>query len=202
MRLPFVSVGIIPADAQRAAIATIGFWIFDDAAVALETPTAAIKVTRPQEIGRYVALFEQLLSDAHRQQVHALSQLVAVEGDDSPLGRLRTEVVADLKDHVGEVRRDVAALAERIAVHEAVAPVLEQTSVKGFRFEDVVDARVSALADLSAHPQLRRTTFGSSAGPIELPALAATIDNTVQPLGRVPELGEHTETVRAEFAAP
>jgi itaconate CoA-transferase len=63
-------------------------------------------------------------------------------------------------------------------------------------------ARVSSLADLSAHPQLRRTTFGSSAGPIELPALAATIDNTVQPLGRVPELGEHTEKVRAEFAAP
>ena len=64
MRLPFVSVGIIPADAQRAAIATIGFWIFDDAAVALETPTAAIKVTRPQEIGRYVALFEQLQHEA------------------------------------------------------------------------------------------------------------------------------------------
>jgi itaconate CoA-transferase len=63
-------------------------------------------------------------------------------------------------------------------------------------------ARVSSLADLSAHPQLRRTTFGSSAGPIELPALAATIDSTVQPLGRVPELGEHTEKVRAEFAAP
>ena len=46
MRLPFVSVGIIPADIQRHALATIGFWIFDNNAVALETPTAAIKVTR------------------------------------------------------------------------------------------------------------------------------------------------------------
>ncbi|MEV6303402.1 helix-turn-helix transcriptional regulator [Actinoplanes sp. NPDC051861] len=64
MRLPYVSVGIIPARAQRFAIATVGFWIFDQNAVALETPTAAIKVTRPQEIGRYVAMFERLQAEA------------------------------------------------------------------------------------------------------------------------------------------
>jgi transcriptional regulator with XRE-family HTH domain len=63
-RLPFVSVGVIPADNQRQAIASIGFWIFDDSAVALETPTAAIKVTRPQEIALYVALFQQLQAEA------------------------------------------------------------------------------------------------------------------------------------------
>jgi transcriptional regulator with XRE-family HTH domain len=64
MRLPFVSVGIIPADAQRYAVASIGFWIFDNNAVALDTPTAAIKVTRPQEIARYVAMFELLQNEA------------------------------------------------------------------------------------------------------------------------------------------
>jgi transcriptional regulator with XRE-family HTH domain len=64
MRLPFVSVGIIPADAQRYAIASVGFWIFDDNAVALETPTAAIKVTRPAEIARYAALFARLQTEA------------------------------------------------------------------------------------------------------------------------------------------
>ena len=64
MRLPFVSVGVIPADAQRRAIGTTGFWIFDDNAVALETPTAAIKVTRPQEIVLYAAMFEQLQNEA------------------------------------------------------------------------------------------------------------------------------------------
>ncbi|MFE4828878.1 helix-turn-helix domain-containing protein [Streptomyces sp. NPDC056672] len=75
MRLPFVSVGIIPADAQRRAIGTIGFWIFDDNAVALETPTAAIKVTRPQEIALYVAMFRQLQREA--VYGHAARQLVA-----------------------------------------------------------------------------------------------------------------------------
>jgi transcriptional regulator with XRE-family HTH domain len=74
MRLPFVSVGIIPARAQRRAIATIGFWIFDNNAVALETPTAAIKVTRPQEIARYATMFEWLEGEAVHG--HCARQLV------------------------------------------------------------------------------------------------------------------------------
>jgi hypothetical protein len=64
MRVPFVSVGVVPADAHRSAIASIGFWIFDDNAVALETPTAAIKVTRPHEIALYAKLFDQLKAEA------------------------------------------------------------------------------------------------------------------------------------------
>ena len=64
MRLAFVSVDVIPADIQRYALATIGFWIFDNTAVALETPTAAVKVTRPQEIARYLAMFDLLRAEA------------------------------------------------------------------------------------------------------------------------------------------
>jgi len=75
MRLPFVSVGVIPADVQRHAIATIGFWIFDNNAVALETPTAAIKVTRPQEIALYTAMFDQLQNEAIYS--HDARQLIA-----------------------------------------------------------------------------------------------------------------------------
>jgi hypothetical protein len=75
MRLPFVSVAVIPASIQRRAIATIGFWIFDDNAVALETPTAAIKITRPGEIARYAAMFDHL----HQEAVHGhqARQLIA-----------------------------------------------------------------------------------------------------------------------------
>jgi hypothetical protein len=75
MRLPFVSVAVIPASIQRHAIATIGFWIFDDNAVALETPTAAIKITRPNEVAQYAAMFGHL----HQQAVHGhqARQLIA-----------------------------------------------------------------------------------------------------------------------------
>jgi crotonobetainyl-CoA:carnitine CoA-transferase CaiB-like acyl-CoA transferase len=61
-------------------------------------------------------------------------------------------------------------------------------------------ARVSALPDLSAHPQLRRTTMQAAGGEISLPAPAALIDGAVPRFGKAPALGEHTEAVRAEFA--
>jgi hypothetical protein len=75
MRLPFISVAVIPARIQRHAIATTGFWIFDDNAVALETPTAAIKITRPTEIAQYAAMFGHL----HQEAVHGrhARQLIA-----------------------------------------------------------------------------------------------------------------------------
>ena len=64
MRLPFVSVGIIPDAARRNAFATVGFWIFDNTAVALETPTAALKITRPQEVAQYARMFDHLRNEA------------------------------------------------------------------------------------------------------------------------------------------
>jgi hypothetical protein len=45
-------------------VATIGFWIFDNNAVALETPSAAVKVTRPQEISVYLSMFDRLRAEA------------------------------------------------------------------------------------------------------------------------------------------
>jgi crotonobetainyl-CoA:carnitine CoA-transferase CaiB-like acyl-CoA transferase len=61
-------------------------------------------------------------------------------------------------------------------------------------------ARVSALPDLSAHPQLRRTTMQAAGGEISLPAPAALIDAAIPRFGKAPALGEHTAAVRAEFA--
>ena len=60
MSLPTVSLGIIPMMAERTAVASAGFWIFDNSLVALETPTASIEVTRPQEIELYARMFEHL----------------------------------------------------------------------------------------------------------------------------------------------
>ena len=49
---------------ERTAVASAGFWIFDDSLVALETPTASIEVTRPQEIELYARMFEHLKAAA------------------------------------------------------------------------------------------------------------------------------------------
>jgi transcriptional regulator with XRE-family HTH domain len=63
MSLPTVSLGIIPLMFPRPAVASTGFWIFDETPVALETPTASIEVTRPQEVELYLRIFS-LLSTA------------------------------------------------------------------------------------------------------------------------------------------
>jgi itaconate CoA-transferase len=62
-------------------------------------------------------------------------------------------------------------------------------------------ARVSSVADLSEHPQLRRTSFSSSVGEVSIPALAASYPGEPERLGEVPTVGQHTEQVRREFAA-
>ncbi len=61
-------------------------------------------------------------------------------------------------------------------------------------------ARVSDVKALSKHPQLRRTTFGSAKGDLSIPALAAAYSGEPARLGDVPELGQHTDEVRREFA--
>ena len=62
-------------------------------------------------------------------------------------------------------------------------------------------ARVSSVADLSSHPQLRRMDFKTPNGEVTVPALAASYAGEPERLGDVPALGQHTDQVRREFAA-
>jgi transcriptional regulator with XRE-family HTH domain len=64
MSLPNVSLGIIPLMTERIAVGSTGFWIFDESLAALETPTASIEVTRPDEVDLYVRMFEALKATA------------------------------------------------------------------------------------------------------------------------------------------
>ncbi|MBG6139890.1 hypothetical protein IW245_006084 [Longispora fulva] len=64
MSLPTVSLGIIPMMAERGAVGSAGFWMFDNNLVALETPTASIEVSRPREIEMYSRMFENLRGSA------------------------------------------------------------------------------------------------------------------------------------------
>ncbi|MBS0519800.1 MAG: CoA transferase [Proteobacteria bacterium] len=62
-------------------------------------------------------------------------------------------------------------------------------------------ARVSSVADLSKHPQLKRMSFNTANGEVSIPALAASYTDEPSRLGDVPKLGQHTDQVRREFAA-
>jgi hypothetical protein len=62
--LPRVSLGIIPQTAPRRTVTQVGFWIYDDAMVGVETPTAKLEITQPREIRLYAEMFEHLRSNS------------------------------------------------------------------------------------------------------------------------------------------
>jgi hypothetical protein len=64
MSLPRVSLGIIPGAAPRKVFTSVGFWIYDEAMVGVETPTASLEVTQPREIRLYAKMFQQLQQSA------------------------------------------------------------------------------------------------------------------------------------------
>ncbi len=66
---------------------------------------------------------------------------------------------------------------------------------------DIAFARVSEPADLARHPHLRRINVDTPTGPVFYPAPAAQRTGKPRSYGPVPALGEHTEKIRAEFAA-
>ncbi|MFI6865717.1 helix-turn-helix domain-containing protein [Nocardia sp. NPDC050406] len=82
MSLPNISLGIIPLMTERVAVASAGFWIFDDQLVALETPTASIQVTQPAELDLYIRMFEVLKQSAvYGREARALILAVLAELD-------------------------------------------------------------------------------------------------------------------------
>ncbi|MEI8408534.1 MULTISPECIES: DUF5753 domain-containing protein [unclassified Kribbella] len=60
MGLANISIGIVPMMVEREVVAQVSFWIFDDQLVSLETPTASIDVTTPQELALYGKMFDHL----------------------------------------------------------------------------------------------------------------------------------------------
>jgi transcriptional regulator with XRE-family HTH domain len=64
MSLVNTSIGIIPATAGLGAHTQTAFWIFDDNLVKVETLTAALDITRFDEIEIYATVFQQMRGQA------------------------------------------------------------------------------------------------------------------------------------------
>lgn len=64
---------------------------------------------------------------------------------------------------------------------------------------DIAFARVSDMEALKSHPHLRRIAVETPSGPVSYPAPAALTRGEPRDYGPVPALGQHTESVRAEF---
>ena len=88
----------------------------------------------------------------------------------------------------------VDALIDRaFAEHDADAVV------EHLRQADIAYGRINDMAGLSTHPQLRRHVVDTPSGEAELVAIAPIRSDRAEPRARVPELGEHSSAIRAEF---
>ena len=95
-----------------------------------------------------LTLFETVMRESAEAQQASVRRLVSLDGEDSPLGRLKRELAREVKDQLVEVKGDLKEISEKIAVTSAVAPVIELTTGKGFTFEDLVDVHLSQIAAL------------------------------------------------------
>jgi hypothetical protein len=108
-----------------------------------------------------IALVEQVLAEAHEHHTKAIQRLVSADGDDSPLAKIKHEIIAHVKAHLGELRSDIREVSEKIAVAEAVAPIIDLTTGKGFTYEDVVHECTGRIA--APHGDVAEKT-GKTAG--------------------------------------
>ena len=72
--------------------------------------------------------------------------LITPEIADSPIGRLKTELVDTVQREVSDVACELRRVTEHLGILDATEEVYEHTTGKGFDYEDVVDECVSTLA--------------------------------------------------------
>ncbi len=72
--------------------------------------------------------------------------LITPEIADSPIGRLKTELVDTVQREVSDVADELRRVTEHLGISDATADVYEHTTGKGFDYEDIVDECVSTLA--------------------------------------------------------
>jgi crotonobetainyl-CoA:carnitine CoA-transferase CaiB-like acyl-CoA transferase len=98
-----------------------------------------------------------------------------------------------------------ARVRNRPALDKAMSAVFSKLTranlIERLRRAQIAYGSLNSVGDFSRHAQLRRLSAESEAGTIDLVAPPLRIEGDRPAYGRVPGLGEHTESVRREFAA-
>ena len=79
-----------------------------------------------------------------------------------------------------------------VTARDAVCGLLESAKI--------AYGRVNEVADVLAHPALHRVPVDTAVGPVDVIAPPARIAGETQHFRPVPELGAHSDAIRAEFA--
>ncbi|MDP9331865.1 MAG: hypothetical protein M3Q30_00940 [Actinomycetota bacterium] len=115
-----------------------------------------------------VSTIESQVETIVRSAVEGVREIVEPEGDQSPLARLKGEILVGVKGEIDGVVREIRDVSERFGIAAAVAVEHERTAAKGFDFEDVVDACVAEISAVhgDAHEHVGKETgvTGSQVG--------------------------------------
>jgi itaconate CoA-transferase len=102
----------------------------------------------------------------------------------------------DFATNVGRVKRRRETDARVASVFAATDEAALTEKLLG---ADIAFARVNDTALLARHPHLRRIDVATPSGEVSYPAPATRQGGAPRSYGRVPALGEHTASIRAEF---
>ncbi|MFO0996065.1 MAG: CaiB/BaiF CoA-transferase family protein [Alphaproteobacteria bacterium] len=104
-----------------------------------------------------------------------------------------------------EFKDNDARVRNRPALNEAMAQVFSTLTrddlIERLRRSQIAYGALNSVADFSRHAQLRRLPAEAEGGAIDLVAPPLQIAGIEQTYGRVPALGEHSDSIRREFAA-
>ncbi|MFT7287933.1 MAG: itaconate CoA-transferase [Halieaceae bacterium] len=118
-------------------------------------------------------------------------------------GVLVTAGLADDPRFVSNVARCEHREALDRVIAEALADLRREEVSDRLRAANIAFGMLNSIADLSAHPQLRRCRIDTPTGPVDLASPPVQQDPPVDGMEatpRVPRLDEHGERIRAEFA--
>ena len=107
---------------------------------------------------------------------------------------------AEAVDYCDNVQRCANRAALDREINRVFGQVDRQELVRQLEQARVAFGAVNSVADLSHHPQLRRTNVETPSGSVPLvapPALVAGHETSLRP---VPAVGEHSDALRGEFA--
>ena len=110
----------------------------------------------------------------------------------------------DLTDHEG-FESNVVRVANRATVDARVGAVFarltrDEAAAK-LRISNTAYGFVNDVAAFSTHPALRRATVDTPNGPVSIAAPPILSSDGERALGPVPAIGQHSDRIRADFAA-
>jgi crotonobetainyl-CoA:carnitine CoA-transferase CaiB-like acyl-CoA transferase len=99
---------------------------------------------------------------------------------------------------------NIARVAHGPELDALISPVLGaigcEAAIVRLTAAGIACGRLSTLEDLHAHPQARHIVVDSPTGPIEMMGRGVRFDEGAASFGAVPNLGEHSQVLRREFA--